>query len=282
MAYPVEGQGIFEGCDDKCSFPFTEQHLTQSFKAWGKVGFGISADDHMEECYQKYGIRHTILKVDGHVVFESDVDSIPPSMNRYVNSWGDYDYYYDKHEWYMKSFVEPGNPLPIIKVDSSRGIVNFCEERDYQLEYILTDVFGNEAKYSFIVHGERQPITPPEEHSLSSMLRWERINNFQMPGFQLVVRPGSLADNLQLSPEVEYTEDALSDTYTIRPTSSPLIRKALLSIRLKKEVGDTKKVYIDCDGTNLGGIYHDGWLTASVFDLGGTFMLKEQMNEEDL
>jgi hypothetical protein len=276
MAYPVAGQGVFEGNGTKCSFAFTDNHLSRTFKAWGRVGFGILANDHMEECYQKYGIRHTTLTVDGRVVFESNVDSIPWAMNRFVNSWGDYDYYYDKHEWYMKSFVEPGNPLPVIKADANRGIVNFSEERDYHLEYTLTDAFGNESRYSFVVHGERQPIPPPEAFSFSNLLRWERINSFQLPGLQLVVRPGSLASNMLLAPEVEYADDALSDIYTLRASSSPVVRHALLSIRLKQDVPDTSRLFLDCDGYNMGGTYADGWLTAAVYDLGGTFQIKQR------
>ena len=280
MAYPVLGQGVFEGYSEKHSFPFTDHHLTREFRAWGKVGFGLCADDHMEECYQKYGIRRTILTVDGREVFSSNVDSIPAAMNRFVNSWGDYDHYFSRHEWYMKSFIEPGNPLPILHADANRGIVNFCEKRDYHLEYTLTDVFGNESKYSFIVHGEPQAIPTAPAISIANVLRWDRQNNFQLPGLQLIIRPGSLATDRFLTPEVEFKPDSLSDSYVFCSSSFPLVRPAIISIRVKRKLAAGEKIYVDCDGVNLGGSYQDDWITAYSSDLGGTYSVRS--NNDDL
>ena len=270
-AYPVEGQGVFEGFPKPHTFNFTTNHMEREFTAWGKVGFGIWANDHMEECYQKYGIRRTVLKVDGKEVFTTDVDSIPWAMNRFVNDWGDYAHYRANHVWYMKSFVAPGNPLPVLRTDESRGIVNFDQERAYHLEYSLTDAFGNTSEYSFIVRGKRQEIPPAEAVSPMNILYWNRMNNYQLPGLQLIVRPGLLADDMMLTPEVVCREGALSDAYLLRPMSSPLIREAMISIRVKQDVADTAMLSVDCDGRDLGGVYHDGWLTARTLDLGGVF-----------
>jgi hypothetical protein len=107
------------------------------------------------------------------------------------------------------------------------------------------------------------------------------MNNFQLPGLQLVVRPNLLADNLQLTPSVEFISDGLSDAYSFRPSSSPLIRPAIISIRLKKAVAMTDGIYIDCDGTNLGGTFNDGWVTATTLNLGGTFKLQLPEWSED-
>ena len=270
MVYPVAGQGIFEGSQEKRSFGFSPSSIKE-YRAWGRVGFGILADDHMEECYQKYGIRRTVLSVDGREVFSTDVDSIPAAMNRYVNSWGDYDHYVRHHEWYMKSFIEAGNPLPMLHADDSRGIIDFHEERDYHLAYTLTDAFGNQSEYTFIVRGERQPIEPAPVHSMAALLRWDRQNNFQLPGLQLVVRRGLLAADLLLSPDIEYLPDSLSDAYTLRPSSTPLLRPALLSLRLKHDLTADEQAHchIVCDGVNLGGTIHDGWITAPIWDIGG-------------
>lgn len=270
-AYPVEGKGVFEGFPKPHTFSFTNNHLEREFTAWGKVGFGIWANDHMEECYQKYGIKRTVLKVDGQEVFSTDVDSIPWAMNRFVNDWGDYAHYRANHVWYMKSFVAPGNPLPILRTNDSRGIVSFDEERLYLVEYTLTDAFGNTSDYSFRVLGKRQEIPLAEVADPRNTLYWDRMNNFQLPGLQLIVRPGLLADHMKLMPEVVCRDGALSDAYQLMPMSSPLVREALISIRVKQDVADTSLLAIDCDGRNLGGVYHDGWLTARTLDLGGVF-----------
>ena len=273
MAYPVEGEGVFEGFDEQHSFTFSSNHLEREFSAWGKVGFGIWANDYMDECYQKYGIRKTVLKVDGKVVFSTNVDSIPWAMNRYVNDWGDYDHYRENHVWYMKSFISPGNPLPILRADRNRGIVEFKQERVYVMEYSLEDAFGNVSKYSFKVHGKPQEIPAAVPPQPMNLLYWDRMNNYQLPGLQLIVRPGLLAEHTELVPNVEFREGDLSDGYVLRSKSTPLIRSAVISLRLKQDVEDRERLFIDCDGRNLGGEYHDGWVTTYTSDIGGTYSI---------
>ena len=130
MACPVQGEGVFNGGSNKQNFGFSSHHLQREFYAWGKVGFALWANDYMEATYNHYGIRYTQLKVDGREVFWSDVSNIPVDMNRLVNSWGDYAHKLRSNVWYLKSFVEPGNYLPMLHADENRGIIDFNEERD--------------------------------------------------------------------------------------------------------------------------------------------------------
>ena len=174
MAIPQQGksrkgapgriEGVFNGGISKQTFGFGQpdtkkQHTTwtisREFRAWGRVGFALWADDYSEATYNHYGIRHTQLLVDGREVFHSDVDSIPVSCHREVNLWGDFDHWRHNHIWYMKSYKEPGMRLPILHADFNRGIVNFDEERPYHLIYILRDYQNNESRYHFTVKGVR-------------------------------------------------------------------------------------------------------------------------------
>ena len=114
MVYPIEGEGVFCGSTRKQSYGFSSPELARKFTAWGKVGFGIWANDYMEGSYGILGVHKTTLTVDGKTVFQSIVDSIPDHCNRMVNSWGDYEHYCRTHVWNMKSFAKPGNTLPVI------------------------------------------------------------------------------------------------------------------------------------------------------------------------
>ena len=162
MAIPVKNEGLFNGGTSKQTFGFGQpdtkkQHttwtLSREFTAWGRVGFALWADDYSEATYNHYGIRHTRFLVDGREVFRSDVDGIPVSCQPEVNQWGDYQHWRRTRIWYMKSYREPGMRLPILHTDFNQGIVNFCEERDYHLTYILRDYQGNESRYDFTVRG---------------------------------------------------------------------------------------------------------------------------------
>lgn len=275
MAYPVEGEGVFCGSQRNQSYGFSSTNLTREFTAWGKVGFGIWANDYMDGSYGILGIRKTTLTVDGKTVFESVVDSIPSHCNRMVNTWGDYEHYCHSRVWYMKSFADPGNTLPFINVGTAdRGIVTFDEERDYHLAYTVSDIFGNSRQYTFTVKGKRQDIPVARRRSVMNMLLHDRINGFQRPGLMLLVPKGLLPDNVELSPKVKAKPDALSDEWRFYGRSYPLLGWAKISLRLKKKVADPSKLYIVSHygvDRNMGGEFKDGWVTGRMRELGADY-----------
>ncbi len=275
MAYPVRGEGVFCGSSRKQSYGFLSLNLSRKFTACGKVGFGIWANDYMEGSFGILGVHRTELAVDGKVVFESNVDSIPDHCNRMVNSWGDYEHYCRTHVWYMKSFIEPGNTLPILHAaQGNGGFIDFNEERDYHLVYTVTDIFGNSRQYTFIVTGQRQQIPQTVAPNVLNLLRYDRINSFQRPGMSLIVRKGLLPDNVELVPYVKFTSDALSDEWRFYKSSYPLFGWASICLRLKRDVPDPSKLYIVSHyGVDryMGGTYKDGWVTGRIRELGASY-----------
>ena len=278
MASPVAGEGVFNGTAKKQTYMIAGHQMPQAFTAWGKVGFALWADDYMQGTYHHYGVRETILMLDGNMIFRSTVDRIPVSDNTFVNAWGDYDQWRQTRRWYLKSYIEPGNQLPILYSDSLRGIVNFNEDRDYHLEYILRDYKGNESHYAFTVHGVRQAIPQPERPS-GQRFSWNQTNSFSYPGeMQLVVPYGLLANDIILQPVVIRQPDKVSDRYSFYPVSCPLMAEGELMIKarldqigsdhiLSSEV-DPSKLYIRSSlGRYIGGDYQDGWVIGHISEL---------------
>ena len=186
MAYPMDGEGVFNGGFSKQTYGFGAgdtkvQRFTfnvqREFTAWGRVGFALWADDYSEATYNHYGVRYTQLLVDGCEVFHSDVDSIPVSCQLEVNNWGDYEHWRRTRIWYMKSFREPGMRLPILHTNFEQGVVCFSEERPYHLTYVLRDYQGNESRYHFTVRGERfsNIEARPRRQLLDSYLLYRQV-----------------------------------------------------------------------------------------------------------
>lgn len=277
MACPKEGEGIFEGSSKKQTFGFSSHHLEQSFEAWGKVGFALRANDYMDSVYNHYGVRRTELFVDDHLVFASDVDNFPVTHHLQVNHWGDYSHYLQNNVWYLKSFILPGLTFPALKADENRGYVVFSEERDYHLKYVLTDIKGNRSEYSFVVSAKPMKIPSASQWHPMRQLLWNRMNSYQLPGLQLFVRKGLLAEDEELSPRVDYQSSALSDAYTLMPHSFQLLANAPLSLQLKRKVKDPSKLYIVSHfgiDRYMGGDYSDGWVTGQVRELGATYEIE--------
>jgi len=290
MAYPVEGEGSFCGKSEQQRFDFTNGLIADSLTAWGKVGFGIYAEDFMQGSYNRYGVRCTMLLVDGEEVFRSDVDDIPVADNKMVNAWGDYDYFVKNQQWFMKSFVVPGNKLSILKTDSNNGYVNFNQQRDYLITYVLCDFFGNQSKYSFTVTAKPDSIAPTNVESEvgdSLLFKTTEANNCQMEGMQLNVPKEALNADVRVKPSSRRSRRAHSDEFLFAMKSIPLMRHATLKLKVGEqgEVADSDKLYIaarkrdkrnDLDPEKEQVVFVDakcrqGWLEGAVSDIGDAF-----------
>jgi len=275
IAYPQVGEGVFCGGQSKQTYGFPSHNLTRQFTAWGKVGFGVWANDYMEATYNRYGVRLTILRVDGMEVFRSDVNNIPVQSNRMVNSWGDYDHFMRYRIWYIKSFVEPGNTLYILKTNENRGIVDFNEQRNYHMEYELQDFKGNRSVYTFVVRGVRSDIRPAPDRDYRLTMRWNETNTYSVPGMQLVIPYGMLPTDVELRPTTTHRGD-ISPCYSFYNRSLPLFSWAELSIAVRKCVADPTKLYIvSHSGVDRfqGGVYKNGWVTGRLRELGASYEL---------
>lgn len=277
MAYPLEGEGVFMGASHKQTYGFSSTNLTRGFTAWGKVGFGIWANDYMEDSFGRLGIRRTTLTVDGKVVFSSDVDRIPVRFNRYVNSWGDYRHFCRTGVWFMKSFAEPGNTLPVIHTDGNRGYVDFNEERVYHLVYTISDIFGNTRQYTFSVLGKKQSIPAVRKPVSPYIMKYANVNILRIDGARLKLPQGMLADDIELSPKRMSRPGSVSDTYTFYGSSYPLFGWAEISIRLNRKVKDPSKLYISGSYGSAGfnkPVYEDGWVTGRMRELGASYTVE--------
>ena len=288
MACPQEGEGVFNGGTTKQTFGFDKPHLDKVLTAWGRVGFALWADDYMQGSYNHYGVRETILNVDGETLFHAVVDRVPVAMNRYVNSWGDYAHWNKHRHWYMRSYIEPGNRLRILHADERRGIMDFNEERDYHFEYILRDYKGNESRYTFTVRGEKTVIPKAQKPSTASglarLFRWNQTNSLSVPGqVQLVVPYGLLTTDVLVQPIIRKNADGLSDAYSFYPTSYPLITYGEIYIRARMDKfgqdsilhvePDPSKLYIRSNGRFIGGEYRQGWVAGRIRELGQSYEL---------
>ncbi len=279
MACPVAGEGVFCGSSEKQSFPFSSHALTGTFTAWGKIGLAIWANDYSETTYNHYGVRETVLTVDGREIFHSNVDNIPVQRNSMVNSWGDYNHYFRTGVWFMKSFLNPGTRLSILRTDDAKGFIDICEERNYNICYTLRDIHGNTSSYSFVIRGERSyiPAAKPEASGASPM-KWDKTGMISLPGMQLVLPSGNLPDDTFILPTVKEPADGrYSAVYSFSKRSLPLLRQAELSLAVCRKMDNPEKFYIvshyDRDRF-IGGRYSDGWVTADIRELGASYELE--------
>lgn len=278
-SYPQRGEGVFQRSADSKIYDF----IKGKYQAWGKVGFGVWAYDHMDSVYNNYGVRYTELYCDGKLVFKSDVNGIPQKHNRMINSWGDYNHYMSRKIWYLKSFIEPGNRLPILKASASRGIINFNQKRNYHLRYVFRDYYGNETTKDIVVEGVPQPIPPAEKIEGANALLTSKDNNITLDGVRFNIPHTLLATNYLMNPKHFALGTAYSAGYSFASGSVPLLDYAKISIRVNTLTSDPSKFYMVCKQSigepeeaarYCGGTYNDGWVTGRFRDLGNIYYVR--------
>lgn len=262
MLFPMPGEGIVQGKQTRQTF---SAHPDRPIEAWGLIGVGIKAFDHMDGVHNRYGVHTVRLEVDGREVFRSTVDRFSYDENPYINSWTQGNY--------MKSFIEPGNRLRMLQADSLGGLIRIDEARPYRLVYTLSDALGNTSRVRFTLQGRPQAI-PSIDHGRAQQFRWDKTNYLQLPGMELVVPKGMLYTNAWIDYEVENDTLAPAYIYRLQGEEVSLHKGCLLRIGLRRPcLADSTKYYIAGVGRGgsrryIGGSYKEGYMEARVSQLG--------------
>lgn len=299
--YPMKGRGTVDGSDESRVYYFAKgNRVSQSISAWGDVGVGLSANDYMDGTHNTYGVHTVRLLVDGKEVFSSRADRFSFNENRMINSFADYAEYQTHRRWYMKSFIAPGNPLRMLHAEGEgRGIVTIDEERPYHFEYILSDLYGNTSRYSFVVNGERREI-PPYFSESNNQLRWSRLNVVEHPlGLELTIPEENLYEDAELHVLTSADAHAYSPIFTLGNEAVPLHGYCPLAIKVWPDENHlvntlpqgssyfdpwpnlphpyADKLYVaqrrgGWTGS-VGGHYEKGWMKTRIRELGGDFFV---------
>lgn len=273
--YPVKGKGVVDGSSRRKLVG--AGNLNQPFTAWGEIYAGIAAKDYMTGTSNFYGVHSVTLYVDTVKVFQSKTDEVSAKENRMINSFIDYAEYANTRRLIMRSYKAPGNPLRLLQVTPSRGVVTIDEERDYHFRYVLEDNFSNRRTYRFVVRGKRQEI-PAYVPDAKHLLYWNRTNVVQEPGMELVVPKGMVYEDTEMQTRVVGDSAHISFDYELDAGPVPFQGFCSLSIGVRHlPVADTTKYYIEQRSgkwkASVGGKYADGWVKADVRTL-GTFSVQ--------
>ena len=233
--------------------------------AWGEIGVGIKAYDYINGANNKCGVHTVTLNVDGQDIYKSVVDRFSQPEARMVNSW--------TKNGYMKSFIDPGNPLRLHEAyNDSNGWINIDEERDYLFTYTLSDASGNTSSYQFKVRGVKRDIKPLQ-HRENHYFKWNKANHLHAPGLTLLLPQGVLYDDIPLNFKVKGDGNAIAHTYQLNDRRVHLRQNAELKIALRKmPIEDLTTYYIArVTGPNrlssIGGKYEEGYMKANIRDL---------------
>ena len=283
--FPVRGRGVVNESQEALRLPIRNQAgnpqpLTQTINAWGRIGVGVRAVDRMDgQVGFIFGIKHKRLFVDDELVFSSSIHSFPLAQRRMVNSFIDFEHWRRTREFFMRSFIEPGNALPFFDNELGDGIIHINEERVFNLRYELEDHNGNTRTFRFAINGVPQEIEYADW--CRNFMMWRLDNTFAQGDFVLHIPSGNLYSDFCFTHSRTSTPIAhfFSDIHQLNDTFVPLHNGATMWIKLNENAPEDRDnlgiVRVAANGarTWMGGRYVSGGFETITRELGNRYAI---------
>lgn len=279
--YPQAGKGVINGSANPHRVTIGKTKSggytgVGAIQAWGVIGLGVKAHDVMNGTTNIYGVKHVRLFVDENLVFSSTINRFSFDKTRMLNSFVDFEDWRENRSFYMKSFVEPGNTLPLYNAMLD-GTFHINAERNYKVRYELEDHHGNKTVYPFTLTGKKQPI--PESEKCKNHMTWNVPNWFFSSDCSLSIPLSNLYSDICFKHAAVRSARYLSDIQQVNYKPVPLHKNGQLWIKLTSlHKPDTSKIGIVRIAKNgkeswLGGTYKNGGVEVGISELGDRYAI---------
>lgn len=238
---------------------------------FGKIGFGIQADDDFNGTGLKCGIYSATLLCDGIPVFGFKMDKFAFEDSRYANSQADFEERIKSHRWVQRLYRQPGNYIKIYDPSKEDGIFNLDDGKGHEFEIIVSDAFKNKTKVKFRTICKKEPL-PSINHPVTKKFPFDQPNEFANDQIKIAIPKGALYDNLDFiwksSPK---PPGCYSPIQFVQTQFVPLQKPFTISVKcdaLPESLTD-KVLIVAIDAATgkkiaIGGEYSDGWVTANT------------------
>ena len=279
MVYPIIGSGIVDEASSPLRIGIAKGRngiplpFKREVNVWGKIALGLKAVDRMDGVYNSYGVTYVKLEEDGKEIFSYTNNSYSFQVGRMYNSVIDYRTFRERNEFFLQSFVEPGNTFPFYKTVND-GYIQIDEERDYHFRYLLEDLYGNKSEYSFVLKGKKQAV--PEPKMTPYRFAWNKDNRFSDDRFSIVIPKGNLYNSIYFSLNETESPVYYSDVCKVNNFYVPLHTFCNIRIKVNNDTLAKKSQYgiveVSRNGKSwVGGKYENGAVTVGIRELGDEY-----------
>ena len=255
----------------------------QTIQVYGKIGFGVQSVDLLDGNPNKCGIYSLKLKVDNELIYSFTMDDFPQEESRYINSLLDYDRAIRTGQRFYRTWNQPGNKLEIYDTVEKRGIFKATDEKLHQVNYEITDAYGNTTSLAFQIQSKEIKVTPIQ--AKGEEFKYNRNNKIRNDEVEFTVPEGALYDDVDFIYEKKSAlPHFFSPVYQLHNTTVPLHFACPLRIKatnLPAKLQDkamlaqidpaTGKIY------SATGKYTDGWVEGNIRVLGNYSIAVDQI-----
>ena len=250
---------------------------------FGKIGFGIQADDDYSGTGLRCGIYSATLLCDGIPVFGFKMDKFPFEDSRYANSQADFEERVKSHRWVQRLYRQPGNYLNIYDPSGNDGAFNLDDGKGHQFEVIVCDAFKNKTSIKFRTVSKKSNV-PFMNQTFTKKFLFDQPNEFDNDQIRIGIPKGALYENLDFiwksSPK---PSGCYSPIQFVQNRFVPLHKPYSISIKcdaLPENLSD-KALIVTIDPASgkksaIGGTYSDGWVTGNTSSFGSFSITTDQ------
>lgn len=241
---------------------------------YGPVGFAIQANDYLDGSNNKCGINKLSLSVDDFTSFAFQLDHFSFDNSRYINSHIVYGEYIESGRRFIKTWVDPGNQLPIYTYDLSNGVFHATNGR-HSIRMELSDTYGNSSLLQFNVEGKFKKIKAVISDG-AIVMKYDKDNSYESENCLLEIPKGALYSDFEFTYKEEPTTRAFySDFMVLTDNKIPLQNSAELKIKPRDLPSELEQkaliVSLNSKGgqpSAVGGTYKNGWVEGNISTLG--------------
>ncbi|WP_319502950.1 M23 family metallopeptidase [uncultured Draconibacterium sp.] len=241
---------------------------------WGEIGVAIQTNDYFNDTYNKCGINLLRMSLNNEDQFSFSLNRFSFSDTRFINSHIVYSQYITAKRRYIKTWIDPGNKLPIYTHNGSEGHIILQNGQNGKIDIELQDSYGNTSLIDFAVVGKSAAVKTDSVGG--ELFVYNHFNRFQNDSVRLEIPTGALYADFHFEYHTEKASpDFYSDYHFLHNNTVPLQKNATIAIRtdsLPKHL-ESKVIMayvhpVTGQFSAAGGRYEKGWVTTETRNLG--------------
>ncbi len=279
--YPLDNNSFVNGKQESLILPVSGGNGKFRINApapevYGRIGFGIKANDYIDGSWFRKGANSVELHVDGNMVYRHEINKFSYSENRYINSLIDYRERVLNSRNIQRLFIQPNNNLGIYTDHKNYGMSDFRKEGSVPVRINVKDVAGNSSVLNFNVNSVPLSVEWSSQElprNFKMIMRYDSPNNFTNDMVKLTIPEGALYDDLMFEYETsEASTENIGKIHHIHNRYTPLHLNYELSLRADTIPPQLRQkallAYIENRGngnmniSSAGGTWNNGYVTS--------------------
>ncbi|WP_297093595.1 M23 family metallopeptidase [uncultured Draconibacterium sp.] len=241
---------------------------------WGEIGVAVQTNDYFNDTYNKCGINLLRMSLNNEEQFSFTLNRFSFSDTRYLNSHIVYGQYKTEKRRYIKTWIDPGNKLPIYTHNGSEGHIIPNNEQNGSIEIVLQDSYKNTSILDFSIVGKKAAVA--HDSIKGELFAYNKTNIFSNDSVRIEIPAGALYSDFRFEYRTEPASDQFySDYYFLHNNTVPLHTNATIALRTKglPENLQSKVIMayvhpVTGEFSVAGGRYENGWVTTETRNLG--------------